>query len=228
MDDTPHLALIHAEIDGELDARQRAELARQLLAEPQIRTEREDLRQLCAALDALPEVEPPAQLRASILAALPPSGIPRSRSGWSAPRWRYAALLAGVLGAGALVFETLDGTRPATTEAAGTMAAARVPVTLDTVRLNSGPVAGRVSLYRDSGGLGVVFALVAPAPVDVLITSGEHTLRINALGRTTGPGEPTTTVALRGFGTGTQAVTVTFLMDGRQVGSATLRSPDSR
>ena len=115
MADTAHLALIHAEIDGELDARQRSELAKLLLAEPEIRAVREDLRRLCAALDALPEVEPPAQLRANILASMPRSTLSPARSAWAAPRWRYAALLAGVLGAGAIVVETLDGTRPATT-----------------------------------------------------------------------------------------------------------------
>ena len=51
-----YITLIHAEIDGELDAANRAELARHLLADPNARTLREDLRRLCTELDALPEV----------------------------------------------------------------------------------------------------------------------------------------------------------------------------
>lgn len=224
MADTPHLALIHAEIDGELDARERSELARLLLAEPQTRAVREDLRRVSAALDVLPDVEPPAQLRAGILAALPPSTVSRARSGWSAPRWRYAALVAGVLGAGAVVFGTLNGTRPATTETAGTMAAARAPVTLDTVRLGAGPVGGRVSLYRDAGGLGVAFELISSGPVDVLITSGGRTLEVNGLGGTGAAVQRT--VALVGSpSTVGPEVGLTFLMSGREVGRATLTVP---
>ena len=39
MTNARHLELIHAEIDGELDERQRAELARSLLADPEVRFE---------------------------------------------------------------------------------------------------------------------------------------------------------------------------------------------
>src|SRR6202035_177606 len=81
----------------------------------------------------------------------------------------YAALIAGVLAAGTFVYETLDGPRPATSDVAGTMAAAGAPTTLDTVRLGNGAVSGRVSLYRDRAGLGLEFELVASAPVDVLV-----------------------------------------------------------
>jgi hypothetical protein len=225
MVDTAHLALIHAEIDGELDARQRSELARLLLAEPQTRAVREELRRVCAALEALRVVEPPAQLSAGILAALPPSTLSRARSGWSTPRWRYAALVAGVLGTGAVVFETLNGTRPATSEAAGTMAAARAPVTLDTVRLGEGPVGGRVSLYRDAGGLGVAFELISSGSVDVLITSEGRTLEVTGLGGT-GVAEQRTVALVGSARTGGREVGLTFLMSGREVGRATLTVPE--
>ena len=121
MADSGRLELIHAEIDGELDGRQNAELARCLLADPEVRVLREDLRRLCAALDALEDVDPPPQLRQSIVDALPQSTPSRARSWWSAPRLRYAALIAGVLAAGTVVYETLDGPRPATSDVAGTI-----------------------------------------------------------------------------------------------------------
>jgi hypothetical protein len=228
MTDSGHLALIHAEIDGELDGQQRGELARYLLADPEARALREGLRRLCTALDALEDVEPPQQLRQSILDGLPPSSPSRARSWWSAPRLRYAALIAGVLAAGTIVYETVNGPRPATSDVAGTMAAADTPTTVDTVRLGNGPVSGRVSLYRDSTGLGLKFELLTSAPVDVLIASDGHTLRVNGLGMRSGPGGARTTVGLPGFGMGGQAVDVTFLMAGRQVGRATLRAPKER
>jgi hypothetical protein len=227
MTDSGHLALIHAEIDGELDGQQRAELARTLLADPEAQALREDLRRLCTALDAFEDVEPPPQLRHAILAALPQSTPSRARSWWSAPRFRYAALIAGVLAGGTVVYETVEGPAPAT-DAAGTMAAAGARATVDTVRLGNGPVSGRISLYRDRAGLGLKFELVASAPVDALVTSNGHTLRVNGLGMRDQPGEPRTAVALPGFGMRGEAVDVTLLMGGRQVGRATLRAPKDR
>ncbi len=228
MADSGHLALIHGEIDGELDGRQRAELASALLADPEAQALREDLRRVCAALDALEGVDPPPQLRRSILDALPQSTSSRARSWWSAPRLRYAALIAGVLAAGTIVYETLDGPRPAASDVAGTMAAAGALTSVDTVRLGNGVVSGRVSLYRDRAGLGLEFELVASAPVDVLVASDGHTLRVNGLGMRDAPGGPRTAVALRGFGSSGEAVDVTFLMAGHEVGRATLRAPKDR
>jgi anti-sigma factor RsiW len=227
MTDSGRLALIQAEIDGELDGRQRAELARALLADPAAQALREELRRLCAALDALEDVDPPRQLRQSILDALPQSIRAPAWSWWPAPRLRYAALIAGVFAAGTIVYETLNGPPPTVRDVAGTMAAADIPTTVDTVRLGNGAVVGRVSLYRNRAGLGLEFELVAEAPVDVLVASEGHTLRVNGLGMRDGPGGPRT-VALRGFGSSGEAVDVTFLMAGREVGRATLRAPKDR
>jgi hypothetical protein len=225
MADSGPVALIYAEIDGELDGRQRAELARALLADPEVQVLREELRRVCAALDALEEAEPPVQLRESILDALPQSTPSRARSRWSAPRLRYAALIASVLAVGTILYETVESPRPATNDVAGTMAAAGTPTTLDTVRLSSEVVSGRVSLYRDRAGLGLEFELLASAPVDVLVASEGRTLRVNGLGVRDAPGGPRTTVALPGFKRSGEAVEVTFLMGAREVGRATLRAP---
>jgi hypothetical protein len=232
---TGYLPLIHAEIDGELDGSQRAELSRRLLADPEARALREDFRRLCGALDAMPEIEPPPELRAGILAALPalpvaaraPAAPPRQP--WaSAHRWRYAAVLAGALAAGTVLFVTVEGPRPATSDTAGTMAAARAATTLDTVSLANGPIAGRVSLYRDASGLGLKFELATSAPVDVLVASDGYTIRIKDLGGKAATGEPGTTVALPGFKATGQAVNLTFLVAGREVANATLTAHESR
>jgi len=230
--DSEQLALIHAEIDGELDAHQRGELARRLLADPEVRTLREDLRRLCAALDAVADVEPPPRLRESILAALPQSTPIRERSRWPTPRIRYAAVILLVLAAGTVVYETVHGLKPSTSEVVGTIGPAGETTILDAVRLDRGRVTGRVSLYRDRTGLGLKFELSASAPVDVLIAGDGRTLRVEGVGRQDKPaqGKPggALTVGLPGFGMDGQTIALTFLMNGREVGSTTLRAPGGR
>src|SRR5215469_17448352 len=93
--------LIHAEIDGELDAQQRAELSRYLLADPDVRALRDELRRVCAALDATPEAEPPPDLQDRILAALPVADPPRAERRLPALNWRHAAAAAGLVAVGA-------------------------------------------------------------------------------------------------------------------------------
>lgn len=224
MADPRQLELIHAEIDGELDAAGRAELARWVLADPEGRVLREELRRLCAALDSLPAVEPPEELRSTVLAALPQTYVEPQRS-WT-PGWRYAALVAGVLAAGAVVLQTVRGPGPAPSEVAGTMSAPSAKV-LDTVQLANGPIAGHVSLYREPSGLGLRFDLVGSSPIDVLVTAGGHALRINGVAATDKPGA-TTTVALPGFPVDVQTVDLAFLVAGRQAGMATLRTAPGR
>jgi hypothetical protein len=232
MTDDGHLALINAEIDGELDGLRRGELARRLLADPEVRTLREDLRRLCATLDAVADVEPPPRLRESILAALPQSTPIREPSWWLTPRIRYAAIILVVVAAGAVVYETVHGPRSSGTESAGTLVSAGEPIIVDEVNLADEPVAGRVSLYRDRLGLRIKLELVANAPVDVLIAGDGRTLRVSGVGGQDKPGQGkpggALTVGLPGFRMGGQTITLTFLMDGRQVGSTTLRAPGGR
>jgi len=218
-----HLELIHAEIDGELDSHGRGELARQLLADPDTRAARDQLHRLCEHLDRLEQDEPPGELKAKILGALPAVAAPLRRYRKTPLRWRYAALIAGVLAGGAVVFESIRGPEPATSEMTGTMAATDATA-LDTAVLNNGPISGRVSLYREGTGLSVALELVANGPVDVLVASDGHTLRINGLGNAPGASGPKV-VALPGPGAKGQAVGLTFLMSGRQVSTATLRVP---
>ena len=220
MADPRQVALIHAEIDGELDAVGRAELARWMLVDSDGRMLREDLRRLCEALDSLPAVEPPEGFRASVLAALPHTYAPRRRT-WT-PGWRYAALAAGVVLAAIIVLQTVRGPGPAPAEVAGTMSAPAA-TRVDTVQLANGPVSGHVSLYRDASGLGLEFELVASSPVEVLVTAAGQTVRLKGLAAKDKPLGPTT-VALRGVPRDVPTVDVAFLMGGHQVGSATLHT----
>ena len=232
MADSEQLALIHAEIDGELDPHQRGELARRLLADPDARVLREDLGRLCQALNALEEVEPPGELRRSILDALPQLTPQRWQSWWSEPRIRYAAVILVVLSAGAVMYQTVHGPQPSGTESAGTLVSAGEPALVDEVDLADEPVAGRVSLYRDRLGLRIKLELAANAPVDVLIAGDGRKLQVSGVGGQDKPGQGkpggALTVGLPGFRMGGQTITLTFLMDGRQVGGATLRAPGGR
>jgi hypothetical protein len=229
-----YLELIHASIDGELDERQRSVLATHLLANPESRALRDGLKDVCTALEGMVAVDPPPQLRASILAALPlraarpqPS---RRAARWSTPVWRYAAAFAGTLIVGTVWYQARVGRSPDATEVSGTMAAsgARAADIVDTVRLERGPVEGRVSLYRNAAGFGLELELVASVPVDVLVAGADQKLRITGLGLPDSPGGPRLRVALPGVGTGGQAVALTFLEGGREVGAATLSVPAGR
>jgi hypothetical protein len=234
MTEPAYLELIHASIDGELDEHRRSELASHLLAHPESRALRDGLKDVCAALEGMVAVEPPPQLRASILAALPPLAArpqpARRAARGSAPLWRYAAAFAGALIAAAVLYEARVGRAPDAAEVSGTMAASgtRASDIVDTVRLERGPVEGRVSLYRSAAGFGLELELVAAAPVDVLVAGGEQPLRISGLGLPDSPGGPRRRVALPGVGTGGQTVGLTFVVAGREVGAATLSVPAGR
>jgi len=220
------IALIHAELDGELDGGQRADLARLLLAEPQTRVLRDQLQGVCSRLDAAGQVEPPAQLKDSILTRLPPvpAQMQMSHPKASLSRWRLAALIAGLVIAGSVVYETVQGPGPGSRDTAGTMVA-EAPVTVDSVALDSGPVTGRATLYRDKAGLAVGLELSAAEPVDVLITSNGHSFQIKGLTGTTPGGIAHRTVALPSVGAQGQDVELELLMGERTVKRASLHAP---
>jgi anti-sigma factor RsiW len=221
MSNEQDLTLIHAEIDGELDAHQRVELSRRLLADPELRAVRDELRRLCSSLEALPAVEPPAQLRTNIARALPAAPVTASRSAQAASRWRIAAALAGALTLGGILFAALDEQKTGGAELAGTIAAPREPVTIDTARVEGGAVTGQVSLYKDAAGLGVRIEVVAPGPVDAVIAGGGRTLKVADLGQK----GASTAVSLPGFSAdGSATVELTFLSSGHEVGHVTLRA----
>jgi anti-sigma factor RsiW len=231
MTEPPYLRLIHAEIDGELDEHQRAELAGHLLGETQARALRDGLRNMCAALDGIAQVEPPLLLRTNVLAALPPMSAKPHRARrvdrWASPVWRYAAMLAGALLIGAVVYEAGDRRGPDASQVAGTMAGsgARPPVVLDTVRLDLESARGQASLYRAGTGLGLELDVVSSAAVDVLVASGEQTLRISGVGRPGSPGGRRTAVVLPGALKRGETVNLTFLAAGHQIGTARLSVP---
>ncbi len=164
------LALIHAEIDGELTGPQRAQLNRLLLAEPELRALRDGLRRTCDAIDALPAAEPPADLRESILQTLPATerGMTRRRPWARWPAMRYAASFAAGLVVSALAFQS--GVLPEngidSRNLAGTIAS--VPADPSRLELRLDGVRGTIRLAGSSQAPVVHASLTASQPVEVV------------------------------------------------------------
>jgi hypothetical protein len=221
--DDERIALIHAELDGDPSSQQRADLARLLLGDPQVRALRDELRDLGSRLDALGHVEPPPQLKDSILSRLPSAGVTMAHRKASFGRWRLAAMVAGLLMAGTIVYETVQGPAPGSRETAGTMAADAPAI--DSVALGTGPVTGRATLYREKTGVAVGLEVSALEPVDVLITTGGQSFRINGLGSSNPAGTTRQTIPLPGVRLQGQEIELAFLVGERTVSRATLRAP---
>ena len=97
-DETRKLELIQGDLDGDLSATDRAELARLLLQDPEARRVRDELARTDAMLRALPPAEPPAGLRPSILSALGLASGGAEGTGSGAAAWGRYRLAAAVLG----------------------------------------------------------------------------------------------------------------------------------
>lgn len=219
------MALIHAELDGELDSGQRADLARQLLAEPQMRVLRDQMHGLSRRLDAVGQVEPPTQLKDSILSRLPSApAVTTYTKASSLSRWRLAALIAGLVTAGSIVYETVQGPGPGSRETVGTMVA-EAPATIDAAVVQSERLTGRASLYRDKAGLAIGLEVSAAEPVEVLIASGGRSFRINGLGNSNPAAVARRTVPLTGVEMQGQDIELEFLIGERAVSRATLHAP---
>jgi hypothetical protein len=174
MTDPRLLALLHAELDGDLDAAGQAELASHLATDPELVRLRAELAAVDAGLAALPAVEPPAVVLADILAGLPPvrresvvvpllapAAAPTTaplaaptvlRSRRMVRVWAYAASLLAMVGAGVLLQQSGLLTAELAGEAAGTLvhpgASAEL---LDSVPLEFPGVSGRAQAFRDEG-----------------------------------------------------------------------------
>jgi len=174
------LELINAEIDGVITGAQKAELNRLLLADPAIRTLRDETTRLCQALDSMPRDDLPAGLHAAIVTGLPVAA-PRSHSlrrqaSGGRPLLRYAAAFAGGLLVSTLAFQLgkIDAGQLRNAELAGTIAAtgqaeARMLVNLPQVR-------GSITLSGSADDPQVVTALNASQPVSIVTQLHENGL----------------------------------------------------
>jgi hypothetical protein len=174
------IELINAEIDGVLGGPARAELNRLLLADPAVRSLRDELRRTCQALDSLEQEEIPADLHESILSALPASPVRREEpaaAGWfGKPVLRYAAAFAGGLLVSALAFHFV-GSAPGLDpqELAGTLAPAHGAA----VQIDLPQVRGEVAVAGTATGPMVVSRLAATSPVTVIASAEGHEVRLD-------------------------------------------------
>jgi len=196
MIDERHLELIHAQIDGEISASDKELLRQHMELSPESRAVYEDLASISDLLGQAGVIEPPSQLRAEILGAVPiqrqasrPTGLSK---GWLGLDWLSPAnfRLAGAFASGALVVMAAvsldswtDRSSLQMSDLVGTMtrheplseaAADRVSIDLD-------QLAGSVSLQRSNSFLVVEFDLQSTQAVEVVASFEESDAQFSGI-----------------------------------------------
>ena len=168
------VALIQADIDGELDAEGRAELERALADSPPARTMHAELRRMTEALGRMAQAEPPADLRAHL--------ADWTRRASPSPRLRPVAQ-AGLALAACLALAAIgvglwrEGRHPIDpSSVAGTLAS---PDAVTTVRVDNEAVRGSVGLQRRDGRVVLDFDLDASSPVQVVALFEPSSIRLD-------------------------------------------------
>jgi hypothetical protein len=227
-----YIELIQAEVDGELPEQHRADLSRYLLASPEARALRDELRQVCAVLGQVPAAEPPPDLSDSILGAarLPAATTPARAGGASFGRWRMAAAFAGGLLVSAIAFQMGQGRQAGldVSEVAGTMAS-QDPVTrsgpVDTVEVSLDQARGKVSLFRSATMRVVQFDLAVQKPLEVVVRHDGQEARFSGLGQAVGVGNQRYALVLEGAGLAGSRIELRFLADGAEIHRDELKVP---
>jgi len=165
MDRTRLESLIQSQLDGELTAAERAELARELLQDADARRLHEALARTDRLLREVPAADPPPGLREAILAGaarLSPAGGVRARPAGGSAYRIAAAFLGGLLIVG-LAYLVSDGRGPSS-ELQGSIGAAG-----DSVALKAQGVALEASLRRDGEKHRLEIRATAPTPCEVAV-----------------------------------------------------------
>ncbi|MDH4260712.1 MAG: hypothetical protein OEW16_10500 [Gammaproteobacteria bacterium] len=173
MDSTRLNELIQSDLDGELSAAGRAELARLVLQDPEARRLRDQFGRLDQLLHDIPQTEPPSSLRAAILAGGPsmsdrPGASGRRQYGW--PPYRVAAAILGGLLIVGIGYLLRDGSAPGA-DLQGSMAAAGGPGAIapqDHWSIRAEGIEASASLRRIGEGLRLELNLSATIPCEVI------------------------------------------------------------
>lgn len=164
------IELLHGDIDGELDAGERAELRGRLESSEEARREHERLRALAGTMEGLPDFVPPPGLRDAILnAARPPStaiGAPpaRKRVGLSL----VAALAATVVGIAVFVGQHSELPELDASVLAGTLGRPATSGLPPTMRFDAAVVSGTIMLHYGKEGLALEVDLDASTPIEIV------------------------------------------------------------
>lgn len=181
------IELMQLDVDGRATPDQQETLRAALARDPKLRAEHARLVEVVEALHRLPGVEPPATLRAEILAGLHSEAL-RPVTGRRRPLWAWmpygyaaaAGLLLGVVGTLWLVGHPALDVESSQPGAGATMAPVTAPAAQKDAEFEpiSGPgLVGRRSITADGGATRVVIEFEAAGPVDV-------DLRVNRAGQT--------------------------------------------
>jgi hypothetical protein len=219
--------LLNLEVDGALSGADRAELGRRLLADPSLRALRDSLRRTCAALDALPEEEPPADLTAdAIVSNLParprPADGTRARPQLRFTRitWRHAAAIAGAAIVSVLAFQAthVPGTS-GLRDLAGTVA----PV--EPARIELQDHRGTIEVRGPAAAPTVQARLTTDRPVFVVARLGDHEVRLDEFAAVQGESVATASFPLpaQAAGSGVIEVQVVDAATGEVLEAARLR-----
>jgi hypothetical protein len=232
------LALIHADIDGELDGADRAGLESRLAVLPEARVLRDDLRRMSRALERIPQQDPPSELRAGVVAAV------HAGAQWATARGRTRrrpalqlgfALAAGIaLAAIGMTWLRTDGPGIDATDVVGTMGQRMAPHAIE-VALPQ--IQGTVALRAGADGWIVELALASDQAVEVGLRYDGGSLRLvePAPGITGDPAQGRLGFVNRGKGLVTAylqpergakgAIRVEFHASGRLLHEATIQVP---
>jgi hypothetical protein len=165
--------LIQADLDGELSAAERAELARLLLADPEARRLHDEFKHMDRRLREIPQATPPAGLRPAILAALrlPEAKVVARGTAW--PALRLAAAIVGGLLVVGIGYRMLDVT-PTGSDLQGSLGAAlpsqapEAATRLDQARFSGEGVEASATLHREKHGLSLTLELGGSTAYEVI------------------------------------------------------------
>jgi hypothetical protein len=248
-----YVELIHAEVDGAATARELAALRDYLASHPEEQKVRAELVKLNDVLSRVEEVETPADLRTSILAALPARrpisrAVARNISPWWSrlPSIRYGyALAAGLLLGAALTGVAFRNLTPLErSDVYGTLAARQDTtsyVAVGQTDLHYPDLGGSVQLSRSGSNAMMVFDLHSQKAVEVefdggpigLISFGQQPGAIPSFEAKDGTisfqseGKQRTTVILKNQKNAPLMLNVRFYVSGKLIHQGTLGARDS-
>lgn len=225
--DPKYIALIHADIDGEIDAAGKADLQAFLAGNADGTALRDEMMALSNSLDELPELEPPAHLRHVIMSMAPAQSSAEKASGLLDRVFSTASLgYVGTFAAGVLLSLALLSSKQISTGVfddvtglVGTMASSDfVAVEHDSIEINERAVAGKVTLRSKGPILILDFDLVAHEPVEITVRYADQTIWFNGFAQLESSG---TSVAA-------ESGAIRLDMNGKRRFAAFLNNPGNR
>lgn len=225
--DQKYIELIHARIDGEIDAAGNADLEAFLADNAEGRALRDEMAALSSSFDEMPELEPPAHLR-HVIMNMAPAKPSADRASGMLDRVFSTALLGyvGTFAAGVLLSLALLSSKQISTGVfddvtglVGTMASSEfVAVEHDSIAIDQRAVAGTVTLRSKGPILILDFDLVAHEPVEITVRYADATIWFNGFAQ----------LESSGASVAAESGSVTLQFDGKRRIAAFLNNPGNR